>query len=235
MPEVINESGNEKTAFLQCRDLRKSFTLRGRTVPVLNGVNLAVHRGEKVVITGKSGTGKSTLLGLLAGLEPPNGGRVIFDGQPLSEMKNEELAELRRQEIGIVFQNFNLLPSWTAFENVEAALLHSGLTKAARREKAIHCLAGLGLAELLDHLPTEMSIGQQQRVAVARALIREPKLLLADEPTGDVDPETGSEIRELLFSAVREKGATLVVVTHGAFPLSSADRVFYLKDGVLAS
>jgi len=218
---------------LQCTDLRKTFTLREREIRVLDGVNLSVARGETVVITGRTGAGKSTLLALLGGLDRPTAGTVALGGRNMEALSNEELAQLRRTQIGIVFQSHNLLPSWTARENVEAALLHTGTPAARRRERAKALLSELGLGDRMDNLPAELSVGQQQLVAIARALATEPALLLADEPTGDVDPESAQEIIRLLASPVKERGAALVVATHGAFPLDAADRVLYLKDGAL--
>lgn len=219
---------------LSCTGLEKRFFIRQREVSVLRGINLSVGRGEIVVITGKSGAGKSTLLGLLAGLDRPDSGKIFFGGQELGALSNEKLASLRRTAMSVIFQSFNLLPSWTALENVEAALFHTGLSKKRRREKAMECLKQLGLGGVAFHLPAEMSVGQQQRVAVARTLVNEPALVLADEPTGDVDPETGREIVDLLIAAVREKGTTLLVATHGGFPLDvAAGRTLVLKDGVL--
>jgi putative ABC transport system ATP-binding protein len=218
---------------LTCTGLEKRFVIHQQEVSVLRGVNLSVGRGEIVVITGKSGSGKSTLLGLLAGLDRPDSGKIYFGEKELGALSREKLALLRRTAMSIIFQSFNLLPSWTALENVEAALFYTGMSKKRRREKAREYLEQLRLGDVALHLPAEMSVGQQQRVAVARALVNEPALVFADEPTGDVDPETGREIVDLLIAAVRGKGATLLVATHGGFPLDVARRVLVLKDGVL--
>jgi len=227
------EKPSVRDPLLACTGLEKRFFIHQQEISVLRGINLSVGRGEIVVITGKSGTGKSTLLGLLAGLDRPDAGKILFEGKELGALSHEDLATLRRTKMSIIFQSFNLLPSWTALENVEAALFHTGRTKERRQEKAMECLKQLGLGAVALHLPAEMSVGQQQRVAVARTLVNEPALIFADEPSGDVDPETGKEIVGLLLSAVREKGATLLVATHGGFPLEVAGRVFVLKDGVL--
>ncbi|MHB9132290.1 MAG: ABC transporter ATP-binding protein [Armatimonadota bacterium] len=218
---------------VECRDVRKTFTARQRTVEVLHGASFSVQTGEAVVITGKSGAGKSTLLGLLGGLDIPTTGSVIINGANLSCLPANALAAMRRRQIGIIFQNLNLLPTWTALENVEAALLHTGEAKATRRERAAALLDSLHIGHRLDSLPPEMSAGEQQRVAIARTLINEPTILLADEPTGDVDPETGDEIIARLLSQVKERGVTLIVTTHGNFPLDVTDRVLYLKDGTV--
>ncbi|MBI3910148.1 MAG: ABC transporter ATP-binding protein [Armatimonadetes bacterium] len=230
----IDSEAGTNCLLLECRDLRKTFVVKRQEICVLESITFSVNRGEIVVLTGKSGAGKSTLLGILAGLDRPTSGSAIFEGRPLESMTNEALAWLRRRDIGIVFQSFNLLPSWTAFENVEAALMHTGLSKSARRQKVVALLEALGLGARLDNLPAELSVGEQQRVAVARTLIHAPKLLLADEPTGDVDPETAQEIIARLVAPVKETGATLIVATHGIFPQEIADTVFQMKDGRLA-
>ena len=230
---MANEMTGDGDILLECKDLRKSFTVKRKEIRVLRGINLSVNRGEIVVIAGKTGTGKSTFLGVLGGLERQTQGSVIFEGSDMENLSNEELALLRRQKIGVIFQNFNLLPSWTAYENVEAALLHIGMSKTARREKVKTLLNNLGLGERLDNLPSELSIGQQQRVAIARALANEPALILADEPTGELDAETAQEIIDHLITPVRQKGVTLVIATHGIFPLDIATRVFYMKGGTL--
>jgi putative ABC transport system ATP-binding protein len=222
-----------ENVLLECRDLEKTFQVREREIAVLNGVGFAVKPGEIITITGRSGEGKSVLLWLLSGLDRPDSGQVVFKGRSLAGLSNRELARLRRDEIGIIFQNFNLVASWTAVENVESAMRHNGMSRQERRQKATAALAEIGLGDRLDNLPAELSIGQQQRVAIARTLVNGPTLILADEPTGDVDPETAREILDLLLAPVREKGATLIVATHGNFPLGEAHRVLVLKDGRL--
>lgn len=230
---MANEMTGEGDILLECKDLRKSFTVKRKEIRVLRGINLSVDRGEIVVIAGKTGAGKSTFLGVLGGLERQTSGSVTFEGRCMEDLSHEALALLRRQKIGVIFQNFNLLPSWTAYENVEAALLHIGMSKTARREKVKTLLNNLGLGQRLDNLPSELSVGQQQRVAIARAIANEPALILADEPTGELDAETAQEIIDHLITPVREKGVTLVIATHGIFPLDIATRVFYIKDGTL--
>lgn len=229
-PDV--EAGQDDV-ILACKGLKKAFKVKGQEIKVLDGVDLSVRRGEVVMIAGRTGVGKSTLLGLLAGLDRPTSGTVTLEGRHLESLSNNEVAVLRRQKMGIVFQSFNLLPSWTALQNVEAALLHTGISKAARQERATQLLTALGLADRLDNLPSEISVGQQQRVAIARALANEPMLIFADEPTGDVDAETGKEIVGYLTAPVKGQKVTLVVATHGTFPVDVADRVFSLADGAL--
>ena len=218
---------------LECHNLWKAFTVRGKEIVVLRGVNLAVRSGETVVIRGRSGTGKSILLWLLSGLDRPTSGEVLLEGRSLSSLSGGELAQVRRDRIGIIFQNFNLIESWTASENVEAALHHGQMPKKARWAKAIKALEDLALAERLDNLPSELSIGEQQRVAIARTLMNDPALILADEPTGDVDPETAKEIVEMLVAPVKQKGTALIIATHGNLPLDIADRELWLRDGIL--
>jgi putative ABC transport system ATP-binding protein len=235
MSEIIY-TPKESTSklLLKCDHVTKSYTGRkGQEVSILRDINLTVNAGEIVIITGRSGCGKTTLLTLLAGLDRPTSGSINLDGEELQSLDNEKLANLRRNKIGIIFQNFNLLPSWTAFENIEAALLHTGMLISERAEKITALLEQLGLTAQQDNLPAEMSMGQQQRVAIARTLVHTPTLILADEPTGDVDPETAKEIIELLLIPVREHGATLVITTHGNFPLEIADRVIILSDGII--
>jgi putative ABC transport system ATP-binding protein len=232
-PDGSRETSPTEELVLVCRGVTKTFGLNGRQVRVLAGIDLSVRRGEVVVISGRTGSGKSTLLMILAGLDRPTSGSVAVDGSALEGMSGGDLARLRRRKIGIVFQSFNLLPSWTAVENVEAALLHAGLSKAARRDTAAALLRELGLADRLGHLPSELSVGQQQCVAIARALANQPAILVADEPTGDVDPETAETILGHLMPAARQRGAALIVATHGTFPLDVVARRFRMEDGRL--
>ena len=218
---------------LECHDLRKTFTVRGKEISVLRGVNFSVGSGEIVVIRGVSGAGKSVLLWLLSGLDRPTSGEVLFEGRSLARLSSSEWAGIRRENIGIIFQDFNLITSWTALENVESALRLSGMPKKARRVKALKLLNDLRLGDRLGHFPSELSIGEQQRIALARTLANDPVLVLADEPTGDVDPETAKEIVSMLVKPVKEKRATLMVATHGNFPLDMADRILWLSDGIL--
>ncbi|MBF0544050.1 MAG: ABC transporter ATP-binding protein [Candidatus Riflebacteria bacterium] len=227
-PEEIS-----KKIFLEGKDLKKSFFLKGKEIKVFDRVNFSFENGKVIVIQGRSGVGKSTLLSLLGGLDRPTEGSISFEGTPFENCSNEELALLRRRKIGIIFQNFNLLSSWTAAENVEAVLMHSGVSESVRRQKVEALLSELGLADRLDNLPSELSVGQQQRVAIARTLANDPVLILADEPTGDVDPETAKEIIEKLLVLVKNKGTTLIVATHGNFSESWADQIYQMKDGGL--
>ena len=218
---------------LESRDLTKRFRARGGETTILRDVSLCVHRGETVVITGRSGSGKSTLLGLLAGLDPPTAGSVAFEGRDFASLSAADLARLRRERIGVIFQSYNLLPAWTAFENVEAGLLRTEPDREARRVRVEAALRDVGLADRMAGLPSELSVGQQQRVAVARTLAMGPDLILADEPVGEVDPETGREILALLLAHVSEDGRALVLATHGAPPEGLGGKAYRLEEGRL--
>ena len=212
-------------------DVKKSFPVRTGEIKVLDGVSFNVAAGEVVLIRGRSGAGKSTLLNIISGLEKANSGQIVFNGKVVTDMSLSQLAELRATCIGIIFQSFNLIPTWTAVENVEAVLMHRGISKSERKEKAEKILTELGLQDRFENLPAELSVGQQQRVAIARTLVNSPKLVLADEPTGDVDPETAGEIMELLMNRVKQDKVAMIIVSHGVFDDKYADRTLYLKDG----
>jgi lipoprotein-releasing system ATP-binding protein len=216
---------------LSGRGLTKTYVLGKRTVEVLRGVDVEIARGDFVALRGASGTGKSTLLHLLGGLDTPNAGEIIFDGQNVSRFTEAELTHFRNRRVGFVFQAYHLLPELTALENVclPARVARLGAGTAARRGEAL--LARVGLQGRLDHKPSELSGGEQQRVAIARALINEPEMLLADEPTGNLDSHTGSDIIELLKSLRTEKKMTLIIATHDAKVGASAPRVIELVDG----
>ena len=223
------------SVLLKVENLARTFSSRNSTVEVFKNVSFEMNLGEVVVISGRSGEGKSTMLGILSGLDRQTAGSVKFAGESLESMTVAQLAELRAQKIGMIFQSFNLISSWTALENVEAVLMHRGIDLKQRREKALAILRELGLGGRLDNYPAELSVGQQQRVAVARTLVNDPVLILADEPTGDVDAETAREVLELLLPRVKNGSAALLVATHGAFNSGYADRVLYLENGCLSS
>jgi putative ABC transport system ATP-binding protein len=219
---------------LKCSGITRSFKVRGKSIEVLKGIDLEVFPGELVVIKGRSGEGKSVLQWILSGIDSPTSGEVLIEGVPYNSLSREELSNIRRKKIGLIFQNFNLIPSWTTLENVESALLNSNLSKEEKTSKAVSILGQMELGNRLDNLPAELSAGQQQRVALARALINEPSLIIGDEPTGNVDIETANEMLNILMPYVREKKNAMVVTTHGNFPgIHLADRLFYLKDGKL--
>ncbi len=218
---------------LQCYNVTKSYTVNGNTNVVLKGIHLSIDRGEIVVIRGKSGAGKSTLIEILGGLARQDSGVILFDNLYMENLSGEELARMRRDKIGIIFQSFNLIPSRTVYENIEAAFMFTPVSQFDRRQKITTLLEQVGLEEKMHHLPSELSVGQQQRVAIARAVANEPILLLADEPTGEVDAETAQEILHSLLTPIKEKGVAVIVTTHGNFPLDVADRVLHLEDGVI--
>ena len=218
---------------IQVRDVTKSYRAGDRTLPVLRGVTTEIADGDFAVILGPSGSGKSTLLYLLGALDEPDGGSVELDGRPLTEMPDAERDRLRRDEVGFVFQSFNLLSNLTAVDNVLVPLIPAGVSDADRR-RAAELLTRVGLGERLDHRPNQLSGGEQQRVAIVRALFKSPRYVFADEPTGELDSERGAEIIGLLREVQAESGATVVVVTHDQRYLRDGDRVLRMRDGVLA-
>jgi putative ABC transport system ATP-binding protein len=215
-------------------DILKSYFMGKQAVPVLKGISLEIQKNEYVALMGPSGSGKSTLMNILGCLDSPTSGRYILNGQDVSQMEDDALAEVRNKEIGFVFQQFNLLPRLTAAENVALPLVYAGLPKKTRLEMAMEVLEKVGLAERSHHKPNEMSGGQCQRVAIARALVNNPSLILADEPTGNLDSKTSIEIMEI-FGKIQAAGNTVVLVTHEEDISNYAHRVVRLKDGVIES
>jgi putative ABC transport system ATP-binding protein len=216
-------------ALYDVRGAEKFFQRGPTTVRALDGVTLELAAGEFVALEGPSGSGKTTLLQLLGALDRPSGGEVLFEGRDLATLADRDLAELRLRSFGFVFQQFNLIPTLTAVENVEAKLIPAGGT----RERALELLGEVGLAERSDHLPHQLSGGEQQRVAIARALSVEPRVVLADEPTGNLDTETGREIIDLLAGLAAEHGSTVIVATHDVTLAARAPRRLALRDGRL--
>jgi ABC-type lipoprotein export system ATPase subunit len=216
---------------LSARGLKKTYVIGKRTLEVLRGVDVEIARGDFVALRGASGTGKSTLLHLIGGLDTPNAGEIFFDGQNVSKFSEGELTHFRNRRVGFVFQAYHLLPELTALENVCLPARVARIATGTAVKRAEELLARVGLQDRHDHKPSELSGGEQQRVAIARALINEPELLLADEPTGNLDSQTGGEIIELLKSLRPEKPMTLVIATHDAKVAASAPRVIELVDG----
>jgi len=220
---------------LEAKDLKKTYRMGKVLVTALRGITFNVKEGEFVAVFGPSGSGKSTLLHLLGGLDRPDEGEVSVDGISFSMLNDNALAEVRLREIGFVFQFFNLLPRLTALRNVELPLTLADLSAKESIKKAEHMLKLVDLEARMDHRPYEMSGGEQQRVAIARALINDPKIVLADEPTGNLDTSTGGEIVQLMKRLNKEKGQTFVVVTHDSAIAETADQILHLKDGMIQS
>ena len=218
---------------IRTRGLGKDYILGAETVRALRGVDLEIHPGEFVAIMGPSGSGKSTFMNLIGCLDTPSEGAYWLSGVKVSELSDDELARIRNREIGFVFQTFNLLPRATALHNVELPLIYAGIGARERRRRAEEKLDLVGLSDRMDHRPPELSGGQRQRVAVARALVNEPALLLADEPTGNLDSVTGEEIMNI-FVELNQRGQTIVLVTHEQMVAEYSRRQVHLHDGVIA-
>jgi putative ABC transport system ATP-binding protein len=219
---------------IRAEGLERRYRMGVETVHALRGVDLTVERGEYIAIVGASGSGKSTLMNILGCLDSPDAGHYVLNGQPVDRMSDSQLAKLRNREIGFVFQTFNLLPRATALGNVEAPLIYAGVPRRERRERARRALERVGLGERVDHKPSEMSGGQRQRVAIARALVNEPAILLADEPTGNLDSATGAAILAL-FDELHAAGNTVILVTHEADVAAHAQRTVTIMDGRVQS
>ena len=217
---------------IEARDLRKVYQMGEVQVEALRGVTFNISRGEVISIMGPSGSGKSTLMNMLGCLDHPTSGEYVLDGEPVASLTGDQLADIRNRKVGFVFQSFNLLSRQTAITNVELPLRYSGLTKG-RRDRAIAALKEVGLGDRMTHRPYELSGGQQQRVAIARAIVNNPAILMADEPTGNLDSKVGKEIMQLLLTLNKESGTTLIIVTHDPNIAEQTQRVIRLRDGVL--
>lgn len=223
---------NDRDWVIQAEGLTKVYQMGEVQVHALRGLSMRVARGEVIAIMGPSGSGKSTLMNIIGCLDRPTSGEYILDGERVSNLKDDQLASIRNRKVGFVFQSFNLLPRATALMNVELPLRYAGM-RSKRKERARAALEAVGLADRITHRPNELSGGQQQRVAIARALVNNPAILLADEPTGNLDSKSGVEIMNLLLSLNRERGTTLIIVTHDPEVAAQTQRIIRIRDGVV--
>jgi putative ABC transport system ATP-binding protein len=217
---------------IEAHDIRKVYKMGEVEVEALRGVSFQIKRGEVIAIMGPSGSGKSTLMNTLGCLDRPTSGEYVLDGEPVASLNDDQLASIRNRKVGFVFQSFNLLSRQTAITNVELPLRYSG-KQEGRRERAIEALKAVGLGDRMTHRPYELSGGQQQRVAIARAIVNNPAIIMADEPTGNLDSKVGQEIMSLLLTLNKESGTTLIIVTHDPTVAEQTQRVIRLRDGLL--
>jgi len=217
------------------RGLRKTYRMGSEVVRALDGVDLVVERGSMVAIMGRSGSGKSTLLSILGGLDRPDEGQVVLDGVDITRLNGRALTRVRREKLGFVFQEFNLIPTLTALENVELPMRYARVPPGQRRQRALEALARVGLAHRAHHRPSQLSGGEQQRVTIARALVMRPALVLADEPTGELDSQTAAQVIELMEALNRELGQTFLIVTHDPGVARHCGRIIKMEDGRIIS
>ena len=222
------------SAVIQTSDISRIYQMGSETIRALKSVSISISKGEYVAFMGPSGSGKSTLMNIIGCLDTPSGGQYILNSNDVSDMTENELAEIRNKEIGFVFQTFNLLPRATSLENVALPLIYAGYSKTEREEKALKALEGVGLGDRAHHKPNELSGGQRQRVAIARALVNDPSIILADEPTGNLDSKTSYDIMDL-FAQLHDKGNTIIMVTHEDDIAHYSHRIVRLRDGLVES
>ena len=234
MTNGVVAASHDATPVIELRDIRRLYEMGSETIYALRGLSLTIHRNEYVAIMGPSGSGKSTLMNMIGCLDTPSDGEYYFDGELVSQMDDDELARIRNRQIGFVFQTFNLLPRSDALHNVELPLIYSGVSSSERHARAEEALESVGLGDRMTHRPNELSGGQRQRVAIARALVTRPAIILADEPTGNLDSKTGVEIMDL-FEQLWERGNTIILVTHEEEIAMHAARIIRVRDGVIES
>ena len=218
-------------AVIRVENLEKTYQLGKVLIPALRGVSFVVDKGEFTIVMGPSGSGKTTLLNLIGAIDRPTRGRVFVDEKDITTMGERDLTRLRRYKIGLIFQVYNLIPTLTAVENIELPMLTAGLPRKKASQRAFYLLETVGLRERAEHLPDELSGGEQQRVAIARALANKPSVILADEPTGDLDTKTGMEVVQVLYNTAKEQSATVIAVTHDPLIAERADRLIHMRDG----
>jgi len=224
----------QRELIIDIKDITRDFKMGSETVKVLKGVNLQIERGDYVALMGPSGSGKSTLMNILGCLDTPTAGYYCLNGKDVSSLNDDQLAEIRNKDIGFVFQTFNLMPRTTALDNVALPMIYAGKSKVERNQRALDVLNMVGLGDRVDHHPNQLSGGQRQRVAVARALVNDPSIILADEPTGNLDTKTSIEIMAL-FDEIHSRGNTVILVTHEEDIAEHAHRIIRLRDGVIES
>lgn len=230
---VVVKVTNNPTPIISIKNMYQTYSLGGETIHALDDVSLEINKGDFISIIGPSGSGKSTLMNMIGCLDTPDSGYYALDGMPINEMTDSDLATIRNEKIGFIFQNFNLISKLTAFENVELPLIYRGMKAKERKEVVMDALAKVGIANKAKHLPSQLSGGQQQRVAIARALAGHPQILLADEPTGALDSKTGQDIISIVKN-LNEQGHTIIIITHDLNVAKQAKRVAHIKDGKIS-